>query len=135
MTCECGAFKTYKAAPKSTLHSDWCNQSPVYKPPKAKVINAKDVVFTFNGFPMGVQNVLYGAPNAGKLPFPPGITASINIPCDGCPAKNFATVKIDYPVDQRWVKLSGSTMYFCDKCSNPTTRYHLVNGGCTVTTL
>jgi len=31
MTCQCGAFKTYKAPKLSSLHSDWCDDSVFHK--------------------------------------------------------------------------------------------------------
>ena len=126
MACECGAAKTYKAPPKSMLHSDWCVDSPAYKPKPVKFVN--DFKFVFGGFPQGVQNVMY----AGSLPAP---KAPAPIPCDSGCLVTPADVKIDYPNDKRWGSHAGKTKYFCMVCSNPANRYSLISGGCTVTKL
>ena len=133
MACECGAAKTYKAPPKSMLHSDWCVDSPAYKPKPVKFVN--DFKFVFGGFPQGVQNVMY----AGSLPAP---KAPAPIPCEpGCPNGAMAEYKIDYPKSfmsfgaAAATQFAGKTKYFCGGCTNPLGHASLRSQGCTVTKL
>lgn len=126
MTCECGAFKTYKAGPKSTLHSDWCNQSPTYKPPKAKVITAKEVTFTFQGQP--VQSFYSGTYKVSPAP----------IKCDGHSCPNPADYEITYPanfasgMNPSYNVWAGRVKHYCKSCARPQDHGQLTSQGCTI---
>lgn len=94
MSCECGATKTYRAPSKSTLHSDWCMESPRFVPKPIKLQGPVKISFMGGTFPMGVTNVLYGV--RGVLPPP-------TVDCELCAKYNAkypgnVTPKADYSV-------------------------------------
>lgn len=125
--CVCGAHKTYKAGPKSTLHSDWCDESPRFVP-KAKVFTAKNVEISIDCKPLQFYAGTF------KLAAPP---AAPKPDCYGCDTLYGRKVPSDwsiwYPANN-W-SATPQTRTFCSSCAPTGSHQNLRASGCKITAL